>query len=157
MTPRVPALSLTVALVLGAMSAGVVQAAGPVRDGDSYTETFFDDFIFDLCGIETFTTLTERWTFKEFADGSAIFHVNRTFVPEDPRIPVEKGAGTALIAPDGSRVVVGKPTQLFYADGGIRLLDAGRAVFDAFGDVITVRGRSESLGTDLAPYYCPQA
>jgi len=156
MNHRALALSATAALVLGAMTAGAVQAGGPARDSDSYTVTFFDDFIFELCGIETMTTLTERWTFKEFADGSAIFHVNRTFVPDDPRIPVERGAGTSLIAPDGSRVVVGKPTQLFDRDGGIRLLDAGRAMFDEFGEVISISGQSVSLVVDdLAPYYCP--
>lgn len=42
-------------------------------------------------------------------------------------------------------------------DGGIRLLDAGLAVFDPLGDVLTIRGHSVSLGADdLPPYYCPQ-
>lgn len=157
MNRRALMLSLTVALALGAMTAGAVQASGPLRDGDSYTVTFYDDFIFELCGIDTLTTLTERWTFKEFADGSAIFHVTRTFVPDDTRIPIERGAGSSLIEPDGSRVVVGKPTQLFDRHGGIRLIDAGRAVFDEFGEVVSISGQSVSLGADdLAPYYCPQ-
>jgi hypothetical protein len=157
MNRRALTLSITLALILGALSAGAVQASGPLRDGDSYTVTFYDDFIFELCGIDTFTTLTERWTFKEFADGSTILHVNRTFVSDDPRIPVEKGAGSSLTAPDGTRTVVGKPTQLFDPDGGIRLLDAGLAMFDEFGDILTIRGHSVSLGADdLAPYYCPQ-
>ena len=92
--------------------------------------------------------MTERWTSTKFANGSEIFHVNRTFVPDDPRLPVEKGAGTSFFAPDGTKTVTGKPTQLFYADGGIRLLDAGRVVF---GDEITIRGHAMSLGADLAP------
>jgi hypothetical protein len=152
MNRRALRLSVILALVLGAMSAGAVHAAGPVRTTDSYTVTFYDDFIFELCGIDTFTTLTERWTLKEFADGSAILHVNREFVPEDPRIPIERGAGTSFFAPDGTQTVVGKPTQLFAPDGGLLLLDAGRVVF---GDELTIRGHVESLGADLAPYYCP--
>lgn len=155
MTRRSGTLSLALGFVLAIASAGGVHASAPVRDGDSYTVTFYDDFIFELCGIDTFTTLTERWTFKEFSDGSTILHVNRTFVPDDPRIPVEKGAGSSLTAPDGTRTVVGKPTQLFDPDGGIRLLDAGLAVLDPFGNVLVLHGHSESLGVDLAPYYCP--
>lgn len=155
MTRRSGTLSVALALALTMASAAAAHAGAPLRDGDSYTVTFYDDYIFELCGIDTFTTLTERWTFKEFADGSTILHVNRTFVSDDPRIPVEKGAGSSLTAPDGTRTVVGKPTQLFEPDGGIRLLDAGLAVFDPFGDVLVVHGHSESLGADLAPYYCP--
>jgi hypothetical protein len=157
MTRRPGTLSIAIAftLALAAATAGAVHASAPARDGDSYTVTFYDDFIFELCGIDTFTTLTERWTFKEFADGSTILHVNRTFVPDDPRIPVEKGAGSSLTAPDGTRTVVGKPTQLFDPDGGIRLLDAGLAVFDPLGDILVLHGHSESLGADLAPFYCP--
>ncbi|HTE67130.1 MAG TPA: hypothetical protein VK736_12875 [Candidatus Binatia bacterium] len=157
MNRRSGTLSIALALALAVASAGAVHASAPVRDGDSYTVTFYDDFIFELCGIDTFTTLTERWAFKEFADGSTILHVNRTFVSDDPRIPVEKGAGSSHTAPDGTRTVVGKPTQLFDPDGGIRLLDAGLAIFDEFGDVLKIRGHGESLTADtLAPYYCPQ-
>lgn len=123
-----------------------------MRTSDSYTDRFFDDFILELCGVETFTTVTERWTLKEFADGSAILHVNREFIPDDPRIPIERGAGTSFFAPDGTKTAVGRPTQLFAQDGRrLLLLDAGRVVF---GDEITIRGHVESLGVDLAPYYC---
>lgn len=146
-------LSVTLALVLGVMSAGVAQAAGPERIGDSYTDTFFDEFIYDLCGIETLTTVTERWTLKEYPDGSAILHVNRYFVPEDPRIPRERGAGTSFFAPDGTQTTVGSPTRIFATDGrGLLLLDAGRVVF---GEEITIRGHVESFDVDLADYYCP--
>ncbi|MBA2374159.1 MAG: hypothetical protein H0V74_08175 [Chloroflexi bacterium] len=108
----------------------------------------------DLCGIETFTTVTERWSLKEYADGSAKLHVNRTFVPDDPRIPIEKGAGTTFIAPDGTRRVVGKPIHLIsQIGGGVLILDAGRVDFDPSGEVIAMRGPHPSLGTDLAPYY----
>ena len=155
MTRRSVALPLALALILGAASAGAVQAGGPTRESDSYTERFFDDFIFDICGIETFTTLTERWTFKEFADGSATLHSVRTFVPDDPRIPIEKGAATSFIAPDGTRTVVGKPIQLIGRKGGVRIRDAGRIVLDESGNVLSVNGPHPAYGIDLAPYYCP--
>ena len=154
MNRRSLAPSLTLALILGAATAGAVQAGGPTRESDSYTERFFDDFIFEICGIETFTTLTERWTFKEYPDGSATFHNVRTFVPDDPRIPIEKGAATSFIAPDGSRTVVGKPIQLI-GPKGVRIRDAGRIVLDEAGNVLSVNGPHPAYGVDLAPYYCP--
>ena len=157
MIPRSLATSGAIAILLGVLSVGPVAAAGPTRVADAYTDVFFDEFIYELCGIETFTTVTERWTLKEFPDGSQIFHVNRRFVPDDPRIPVEVGAATSFFAPDGSKTTVGKPTQLFYPDGGIRLLDAGRVVFSPEGDIVSRHGRIESLGVDLAPFYCPSA
>ncbi len=147
--------SLAIALILGATSATAAQAGGPTRASDSYTERFFDEFILELCGIETFTTLTERWTFKEFADGSATLQVNRTFVPDDPRIPIEKGAGTSFIAPDGTRTVVGTPILLIGPQGGVRILDAGRITLDEFDNVLSVRGPHPAFGVDLAPHYCP--
>ena len=146
-------LAVALALVLGATAPGTARAAAPEQISDSYTETFFDDFIYDLCGIETLTTVTERWTLKEFADGSQILHVNRYFVPADPRIPRERGAGTSFFAPDGTKTAVGTPTKLFALDGrGLLLHDAGRVVF---GDDITIRGHVESFDVDLADYYCP--
>jgi hypothetical protein len=144
------AIALTVVLV-GSL-AGVARAGAPIRYGDSYAETFLDDFILELCGIETFTTLTERWSFTEFEDGSSILHVTRTFVPEDPRFPVEKGAGTSFFAPDGTQTVVGLPLLLFRPEGGVQLLDAGLV---EFGDELTIRGPHPSLDADLALYYCP--
>jgi hypothetical protein len=153
MNRRAVTRSIATALVLGAMTVGAVQAGGPNRISDAYTETFFDDFIFDLCGIETMTTVTERWTLKEFADGSATLHVTREFVPEDARIPLERGAGTSFFAADGTQTTVGSPTRLFSTDGrGLVLLDAGRVVF---GEDITIRGHVESFDVDLALYYCP--
>jgi len=152
MNRRALTLSLTAALVLGAMPAATAEAGGPVRYGDSYTVRIFDDFIHDLCGIDTYTTVTERWTLKEFPDGSAIFHVTRTFVPDDPRIPVEKGAGTKFIAPDGTETVVGVPALIFEPGGGVRLIAAGWA---RFGDTVTTHGLDTYLDADLALLYCP--
>jgi hypothetical protein len=90
---------------------------------------------------------------KVFPDGSEQIHVVRTFVSEDPRIPVEQGAATTFVTADGTRTVVGKPIQLFGPDGGVRLLDAGLVTF---GEELLVRGPHPSLEVDtLAPFYCP--
>lgn len=155
MNRRSLAPSVTLALILGAATAGAVQAGGPTRVTESHTDRFFDDFILEICGIETFTTLTERWTFKEFADGSATLHVNRTFVSEDPRLPIEKGAATTFIAADGTRTVIGMPIHLIGPKGGVRIRDAGRIVLDESGNVLSVNGPHPAYGVDLAPYYCP--
>ena len=145
--------AITATLLVTTTFAAAVAAAGPSRVSDSYTETFFDDFIYELCGIETLTTATERWTLKEFSDGSATLHVNRTYVSEDPRLPIEKGAATTFIAADGTRTVVGKPAHLLRPGGGVVVLDAGIA---HFGEDLTVRGpHPYVLADDLAPYYCP--
>ena len=42
-------------------------AAKPERETDSYTDRFHGDFILDMCGIDTWTTVTERWTLKTLA------------------------------------------------------------------------------------------
>ena len=150
---RHAALMATAFLVLPAAPA---VAEGPVIERASYVERFEDDYILDLCGIETWTTVTERWSSKKFPDGSEIFHVVRTFVPDDPRFPVEKGAATSFFAADGSRTTVGKPLQLLDPDGGGTLLmGAGRALFDANGDLISATGQREALDADPADYYCP--
>ena len=129
-----------------ALPAGTTYAAAPVVERGGAQETFFDDFIHDLCGIDTLTTLTERWTLKTFADGSETLQVTRTFVSEDPRLPVEKGAGMSFTAPDGSRRVVGMPIHLIGPDGGTRLLDAGQVWFDVNGDVARQRGSAPVAG-----------
>lgn len=154
MSRLVVTLAITTALVLSMASAIAVQARGPEIERDAYTDRFQDDFILDLCGLDTWTTVTERWSSKVYADGSEIFHVVRTFVPDDSRIPIEKGAATAFFATDGSRRVVGKPLQLFKPEGGVLLLGAGLVQFDAAGEVVMSRGPNP-LDVDLADYYCP--
>ena len=143
---------LAAALVL--LPAAPAAAEPPEIERDSYVDRFEDDFILDLCGIRTWTTVTERWSLKTFPDGSEVFHIVRTFVPDDPRIPVEKGAGTSFFAPDGSKTTVGTPTHLFGSAGTI-LIDAGRVLFDADGNVASANGPHPALDADLAEYYCP--
>jgi len=146
--------TLAAAALVGLTSAPAAADRSDI-ERDSYVDRFEDDLFLDLCGIETWTTVTERWSLKQFPDGSEIFHVVRTYVPDDPRLPIEKGAGTSFFAPDGSKTTVGKPIHLIGPDGGTTLLDAGRAVFNAEGDVISVNGPHPSLDADLAEYYCP--
>lgn len=135
----------------GSAAAGV----GPVVTKGGETVTFADDFIRDLCGIETDTTLTERWTHKQFSDGSETLHVVRTFDPADPRLPVEKGAATSFTAADGSRRVAGKPFQLIWAHGGVTVVDAGWVLFDPAGNLVEMRGPHPFLSADPADLYCP--
>jgi len=158
--PSRTGIIVTTGLLAGALVAGAGAASAasgnPVVTRGGGTDTFADDLFLDLCGIATETTLTETWTLKEFPDGSSTFHDERTFVPADPRLPVEKGAATSFDAPDGSRRVVGTPIHIISrTGGGTRILDAGQVWFDADGDVGTMHGPHPSLDADLAVYYCP--
>jgi hypothetical protein len=148
-------IAIGTAVALSTATVTPAAAAPPVTERGSFVETAEDEFILELCGIQTQTTWTQHWSVTEFADGSQIVHVVRTFVPDDPRLPVEKGAGTTFIAPDGTRRVVGTPLHLFDPDGGVRLLDAGWVEFDPDGDLSDVRGPHPSLDVDLHDYYCP--
>lgn len=150
-----PRYATVLACALVVLSAAPAVAAGPEIERASYVDRYVDGFILDLCGFETWTTVTERWSLKKFPDGSEVFHVVRTYVPDDPRIPVEKGAGTSFFASDGSQTAVGKPIQLFKPDGGTLLIDAGRALFDTGGNLTSVNGPHPALNADLAQYYCP--
>jgi hypothetical protein len=147
------------ALVLAAGVAAPASAGGkPVfRESQSYTERFFDDVILELCGIETWTTLKERWTFTEFADGSAHFQNVRTFIPDDIRIPIEKGAGSSHIAPDGTRRVTGSPFRIYNRlTGGVTVIAAGNVTLDPDGNPLRVRGQFPDMSdAALATYYCP--
>ncbi|CAN5563458.1 hypothetical protein BH20CHL7_BH20CHL7_00660 [soil metagenome] len=146
-------IAITLAAVALVGATGTVLAAGPTVERGSTHETFFDEFILDLCGIETMTTVIEHWTLKTFPDGSQQFHTSRTFIPEDPRVPIEKGTGMGFFTPDGVKTVVGKPLQLFSQQhGGVIVLDAGRVTF---GDEIDARGHHPTLDMDLADVYCP--
>jgi hypothetical protein len=144
-------LALAASALIG--GAGTVLAAGPTIEHGTAHDTFFDDYIYELCGISTMTTVTEHWTLKTFPDGSQHFHSTRTFVPADTRIPLEKGASTGFFTPEGVKTVVGKPLQLFgQSGGGVLILDAGRVTF---GDTIDARGPHPSLDIDPADLYCP--
>jgi hypothetical protein len=143
------------ALSAGHSTKGV--AAAPVVEHSAYTDVLApDDFFVDLCGIVTSTTVKEVDILKTWPDGSQTFHVERSFVPSDPRLPIERGAGTAYFAPDGSLTAIsGKPIQLLDRHGGVRALDAGLTVL---GGPTAVHHGHLDVGLDnpnLASLYCP--
>lgn len=144
----------TMAVGIATSGGTAVLAAQPEIIHGTNRETFFDDFILGLCGIETMTTVTEHWTLWRYADGSEKFQSSRTFVPEDPRLPIEYGAGMSTFAPDGSQTVRGSPIRLRRPEGRIILLDAG---YVSFGPDLTVHGPHPSLDVDVdvAEAYCP--
>ena len=148
-------LAAAATLVLGvvASSAGAALAATPEIVHGSNRETFPDDFILDLCGIETMTTVTEHWTLWTYADGSQKFQTSRKYVPDDPRIPIEYGSAHVDVRPgwhpDRPRL---PDPALRRGGGGIILRDAG---YIRFGDPLTVHGPHPSLDLDLAELYCP--
>jgi hypothetical protein len=114
---------------------------GRVAAGAGPSEEWGRFAIYGFCEVTT------------FPDGSQQVHITRTFVSDDPRIPIEKGAGTTFIDANGVRTVVGTPIHLIGPNGGTRLIDAGLVTF---GDELEVRGPHPSLFVpDLAPYYCP--
>jgi hypothetical protein len=96
------------------------------------------------------------------AAGSQTFHTDRSFIPADLRLPVERGAGTSYFAP-GSDIpyrIVGKPIQLISRGGGVLALDAGLTIV---GDPLVHHGHlSVGFGHDgdaayLRQFYCPWA
>jgi hypothetical protein len=155
MTALAVAVSGPAVLAVGGSPAAAAESNGPTITVGVDQETFFDDWLFDLCGIEADVTVNERWTLKEFPDGSETLHTVRTYTSSDPRIPTEKGAATSFNAPDGSRVVVGTPLHLFDPEGGTSILGAGRIAFDPAGDPQEVRGPHAFLDIDPAELYCP--
>ena len=149
-------LAMAAALAAGVVAASTtsVLAAQPRIEHGANRETFFDEMILDVCGIETMTSVVEHWTLWTYADGSQMFQTSRRFVPDDPRIPIEYGSGMSTFDPDGTQTVHGSPIRLRSQDGGggITLRDAG---FIRFGDPLTVHGPHPSLDLDLADLYCP--
>ena len=152
--------TITVGVIVALSS---VLAPGPAdARGGPTIDRWVDQYVLDpdplfaeMCAIETSTEVTERYTVKEFPDGTMHIHTVRTYVPEDRNLPVEHDAATALIRPDGTRTVVGAPIQLRYRDGRRVFLDAGLVTFGPDDLVVTVRGPHPSLTADLADLYCP--
>jgi hypothetical protein len=129
----------------------------PVVEHVRYTDYLpLDDFFLDLCGISTGTRIAELDILTTYPDGTQRFHVERSFVPDDPRLPIERGAATAYYASaDGPMTrMSGKPIQLLMPGGGVRALDAGLQIF---GDPYVSHGHVD-VGIDnpdLASFYCP--
>ena len=143
------------AVVVGGAPAAAAEGAGPTIIRGGTEETIPDDFILELCGIEADVTVTERWTLKEWPDGSWTLQTVRTYVSSDPRIPTEKGAATSFNSPDGSRIVVGKPAQLFEPDGGVRIVATGWILIDPDDVTLAAHGRDVYRDADQVELYCP--
>jgi hypothetical protein len=149
-------LTAVIALALGIMAVAAPAASArggkPTQEQGRTVQTFADDFLHDLCGIDTTTTMTQHFHVTTFPDGSQLVHETRTFVSADPRVPIEKGAGTSHWTADGIQTVTGTPIHLISRRGTV-LLDAGQVTF---ADELDVRGPHPSLFVpSLAPYYCP--
>lgn len=124
----------------------------PTMERSASTVTFFDDYIFELCGVATDTTLTERVVTKTYPDGSQTVHINAWFVSEDPRIASEQDARTDVIEPDGTRTVKGLAIRLYRKGEGTIIRDAGWVRF--LEDGLLVRGPHPFLETDPADVFC---
>ena len=144
---------MAVALLAAAAAAQAKAGGGggPTVEREVIEETFFDEFILDICGVETDTTLTQRTTTKMFPDGSQTVHVNAEFVPVDPRIASERNAFTDRIAPDGTLTTVGLAIRLYRKGRGTVIGDAGWVRFLENG--LVVRGPHPFLETDPADVY----
>lgn len=154
----VAALALASVIAVPAASGAATRGTGgaPVveRQQSTYRLTP-DDFFNDLCGITTSTTVKEFDLLKTWPDGSQSFHVERSFVPDDRRLPIERGAGTSYFAADGTLLrISGKPIQLLaQRGGGVLALDAGLTLV---GDPTVAHGHIDvGLGNENpAPFYC---
>jgi hypothetical protein len=148
-------LAATAVALAAAVAASPAMAAGgkPTVEVEVLEETLFDDFIFDLCGVATNTTQTQRTITKTFPDGSETIHINVEYIPDDPSIPSERYARTDRIAPDGTLTIVGLAIRLYREGEGTIIRDAGwvRVVEDG----LVVRGPHPFLlDTDPADVYC---
>jgi hypothetical protein len=148
-------LAATAVALAAAVAATPAMAAGgkPTVEVVVLEETYFDDFIFDLCGVATNTTQTQRTITKTFPDGSETVHINVEYVPDDPSIPSERYARTDRIAPDGTLTIVGLAIRVYREGEGTIIRDAGwvRVVEDG----LVVRGPHPFLlETDAADVYC---
>jgi hypothetical protein len=128
-------VAVPAAMGLGARGGG----GKPTIEHELIEETFFDDFILDLCGVETNTTETERRTIKTSPDGSLIVHRRVEFIPDDPSIASERWARTEFVAPDGTLRIVGLAIRLYrHGGGGTIIRDAGWV--EVTDDGLVIRG-----------------
>lgn len=146
-------------IAIGGVALSTLMATAPalaakpetVHSG-KYTDTFFDDFILELCGIETMTTVTEHWTLTTYADGSQRFTNGRKFVPLSTELTwIEYGAGMSTWDANGVQTVHGSPLRIQRRGEGMILLDAG---YVTLTDDPTIHGPHPSLEMDLADVYC---
>ena len=148
-----PALAVAALIALVASTtAGAAPGGKPTVEREVIEETFFDDFILDICGVETNTTLKQRTTTKTWPDGSQTVHINAEFVPDDPSIASERNAFTDVVAPDGTVTTKGLAIRLYRKGEGTIIRDAGWVRF--LEDGLVVRGPHPFLETDPVDVYC---
>jgi len=143
---------LAVALfLLGSATASAARGSGhggkPTIEREVIKDTFFDDFIFEVCGVETMTTQRETNIIKTFPDGSLKVHRKVAFTPDDPRIASERWARTDFFAADGTLTIVGLAIRLYRKGGGGTIIrDAGWV--EVSDDGLVVRGPHPFLEGD---------
>jgi hypothetical protein len=138
--------------VLAAIASPPAMAAGPTVEREVIHETFFDEFILEVCGVETDTTKTERLVIKRFPDGSETVHVVVEYVPDDPSIATERYARTEIYGVDGSITIKGLGVRLYRKGEGTIIRAAGWVRFDEDG--VIGHGPHDFLETDPADVYC---
>lgn len=147
---------IAVMALVAAIAAAPAMAGGggkPTIEHEFIKVTYFDDFIFDLCGVETNTTQTQRSVIKTFPDGSETVHRVAEWIPDDPRIASERWGRTDRIAPDGTVTIYGLAIRLFRKGEGTIIRDAGWIHF--LEDGVVFRGPHPFIsGTDPADVYC---
>ena len=148
----IAALAAVVAAPAAIATADSGHGGRPTVEREVIKETFFDQFILDICGVETNTTLTQRITTKTFPDGSQTVHVVAHFVSDDPTIASERDAFTDVIDPDGTVTTKGLAIRLYRQGEGTIIRDAGWVRF--LEDGLVVRGPHPFLETDPADVFC---
>lgn len=142
------------AVLLAATSSPAIaaQAGKPTIERQVIQETYFDEFILDVCGVETNTTRTERIVAKTFPDGSERVHTVVTYVSDDPSIASEQYARTDIYGVDGSITVKGLGVRLYRKGEGTIILAAGWVRFDENG--VVGSGPHDFHDIDPADVYC---
>jgi hypothetical protein len=133
--------------------ANVGQGGKPVVERDAFQQTLSpDEFLLDVCGVETNTTYVQRTTTKTFPDGSQTVQIQASWTPDDPNLASERDVSTRFLDIDGTETIVGLPIRLYRHGEGTIIRDAGwLRVFD---DGLLVRGPHPFLETDPADVYC---
>jgi hypothetical protein len=154
MTRRLAGPIAAIAVLAATASAPAMAAGGgkPTVEREVIHETFFDDYIFEICGVETNTTQTQRTTIKTFPDGSETVHRIAEWIPDDPSIASERWGRTDRIAPDGTLTIVGLAIRLYRQGEGTIIRDAGW--LRILEDGLVVRGPHPFFDTDPAEVYC---
>ena len=155
-TGRLGGALATLAVLAVSSTPAVASDAGhggrPTVERWASTVTFFDDYVLEVCGVATNTTLTERVLTKTYPDGTQTVHVNAEFIPDDPRIASERDAFTDAIEPDGTLTTKGLAIRLYRKGEGTIIRDAGWVRF--LDDGFVVRGPHPFLDTDPAEVLC---